>query len=96
MNRTTTIVGVRVKNTHSGQKKAYGDSFYEYEVTSNRPADEVETICAEHVYKAIPEKKYLEEYRAKPSADLHFRAHYKFKALPDGSYFYSVCFPYAD
>lgn len=26
----TTIDGVDFKNTHSGQKKAYGDSFYEY------------------------------------------------------------------
>ena len=47
--QTKTIDGVTFKNTHSGQKKAYGDSFYEYEINSDLPAEEVERVCREKV-----------------------------------------------
>jgi hypothetical protein len=95
--KNKTIDGVTFTNTHSGQRKAYGDSFYDYTVTSDLPADEVERVCREKVYKAdLTKAKWTEEYRAKPSADNYFRAHYEFKKRPDGRYFYSVCFPYAD
>lgn len=92
-----TIEGVTFTNTHSGQKRAYGDTFYEYQVHSDLPAAEVERVCAEKVYKAIPESQWQEECKAqRGSMEAHFRAHYKFTSRGDGSYFYSVCFPYAD
>jgi len=94
--RNKTIDGVTFTNTHSGQKKAYGDSYYEYDVASDLPADDVERVCSEKVYKAMPEGQYLAEQRANPSADNHFRAHYKFMKRGEGRYFYQVCFPYAD
>jgi hypothetical protein len=93
---TKTIDGVTYTQTHGGQKKAYGDSFYEYEVTSDLPADEVERICREKIDKAIPLQQYQDEYREKPTASNHFRSHYRFTKRPDGTYFYSVCFPFTD
>lgn len=94
--KNKTIDGVTFTNTHSGQKRAYGDSFYEYEVSSDRPADEVEAVCATHVYKAMSKAQYDAEYKASPTASNHFRSHYTFRKVGEGRYSYSVCFPYAD
>lgn len=94
--KSKTVDGVTFVCTHAGQKKAYGDTYYEYSVTSDRPADEVENFCAERVCKAISKKQYTDEYRAKPTAGNHFRLHYTFNKRPDGSYFYSVCSPWTD
>jgi hypothetical protein len=91
-----TVDGVSFFKTHSGQKKASGDSFYEYDIVSDLPADEVERVCREKIDKAIPEAQYLEECKADRSADLHFRKFYKFRKRSEGTYFYSVCFPYTD
>lgn len=91
-----TIDGVTFKNTHSGQKRAYGDSYYEYEVESDLPAAEVERVCAEKVHKSMSEEVYRTEYRAAPTADNHFRNSYTFKATGPGKYRYVVTFPYAD
>jgi len=92
------IEGMKVTNTHYGQKRAYGDSFYEYEIESDKPADEVERICREHVYKAIPKTEWQADYRdpAKRSMENAFRPHYEFKQRGDGKYFYSVCCLYTD
>lgn len=88
-----TIDGVSFKNTHSGQKRAYGDSFYEYEIESALPAEEVEKVCATRIYAAIPIAKWRAEQKA-GGADAYFRSHYTFTKKADGKYFYSVCFPY--
>jgi hypothetical protein len=96
--QTKTIDGVTVTNTHSGQKRAYGDSFYEYDVTSDLPAAEVERICAEKVYTAIPESQWLADQRATGGSSMEkaFRAHYKFEPRGAGKYFYQVCCLYTD
>lgn len=95
--QTKTIDGVTFKNTHCGQKKAYGDSFYEYEISSALPAAEVEQVCATKIYKAMPESEWLIEYR-KPGCSMEhaFRSHYKFQKRGDGKYFYQVCNLYTD
>jgi hypothetical protein len=91
------IDGVTFTNTHSGQKRPYGDSFYEYEVTSDRPAEEVERVCRDSIYKCgLTEEQWRKENRENPSMDNHFRSHYVFKKTGDGKYFYQVCFPFAD
>ncbi|MCZ4501000.1 MAG: hypothetical protein JWQ74_3555 [Marmoricola sp.] len=93
-----TIDGVTFTNTHSGQKRAYGDSFYEYDVTSERPAEEVEQVCRERIYKAdVTSAQWLADYR-KPgnSMDNAFRPHYDFKPLGGGKYRYVVTRLYAD
>jgi hypothetical protein len=94
--QTATIDGVTFKNRHSGQKRRYGNSFYEYEITSDLPADEVERVCREKVNKAISVDQWSAEYKANPTMDNYFRNHYRFTRRGDGKYFYSVCSPYAD
>lgn len=91
--QTKTVDGVTFTNTHSGQKRAYGDSYYEYEVSSDMPADHVERVCRERVHKAIP----IDEWRALPaSMENHFKKHYAFKRVGEGRYFYQVTSPYTD
>ena len=93
-----TIDGVTYTNTHSGQKKAYGDTYYEYDVTSDLPATDVERICRERVSKAISKAEWLADYRAPGgcSMDKAFRPHYTFTRKGDGRYCYSVCCLYTD
>lgn len=92
--QTKTIDGVTFKNTHYGQKRAYGDSYYEYEVSSEMPAEHVEKVCSEQVYKAIPAAQWKAE--TVKGAAAYFRAHYTFKETSPGKYFYQVCSPYTD
>lgn len=95
--QTSTIDGVKFTNTHSGQKRAYGDTFYEYDVTSDLPADLVERICSERIYKAISKAEWQADYCAPAcSMEKAFRAHYEFKSLGDGKYFYQVRCLYTD
>jgi hypothetical protein len=44
----------KVINFEAGQRKPYGDSFYHYEVTSNRPYDEVKNFCMNVLIKSYP------------------------------------------
>ena len=95
--KNKTIDGVTFTNTHSGQKRRYGDSFYEYEVTSDRPAEEVEQVCREHIHKAIPKSEWLIDYSKRGcSLENAFRPHYEFQKRGDGRYFYQVCRLYTD
>lgn len=92
-----TIGGVTFKCSHSGQKRAYGDTFYEYEVTSDLPAEDVEKVCSTHIYEAIPESEWLTDQR-KPGCSMEkaFRPHYTFKSTGHGKYFYAVRLLYTD
>jgi len=92
------VDGVRYVNTHSGQKRAYGDTFYEFDVESDLPAAEVERICAEKISKAMPKAEWLADYRAPGGCSMEkaFRPHYEFKNKGGGKYFYSVCMLYTD
>lgn len=95
--QTKTVEGVTFTNVHSGQKRAYGDSHYEYEATSDQPAEHVERVLCEHAYKcSLPKSQWLRENRAHPSMDNYFRSHYEFQDRGDGRFFYRVTFPFAD
>lgn len=94
--QTKTIDGVTFTNTHSGQKRAYGNSFYEYDVTSDLDPEEVEKVCRERVYKAIPHAEWQEDYRKSRSMDDAFRAHYEFKQLGTDKFSYVVTCLYTD
>lgn len=96
--QTDTIDGVTFKNTHSGQKKAYGDSYYEYDVTSDRPAEAVERLCRERIYKSdVTKAEWITDYRT-PGCSMEnaFRPHYEFTDLGNGKYRYVVRSLYAD
>lgn len=96
--QTKTIDGVTFTNTHSGQKQAYGDSFYEYDVTSDRPPETVERFCCERVYKAdVTKAEWLTDYRT-PGCSMEnaFRPHYEFTPLGGNKYRYVVRCLYTD
>ena len=95
--QTATIDGVTFTNTHSGQKRAYGDSFYEYDVTSDLPADEVEKVCRERVYKAIPKAEWQADYR-QPGCSMEkaFRPHYEFRQIEPGKFHSAATEIYTD
>lgn len=87
--------GYQVECTHAGQKRAYGDTFREFTVKSDKPESEVKEYCTEHVY---PCKLTTEEYLADERAGVkdfgdHFRSNYKFIKVRDGEYFYQVIQP---
>lgn len=88
-----TDTGIEAVKTHSGQKRAYGDSYYEYEVASELPQEDVERFCREKLYRAIPESQWRTENN---SASNHFRPYYTFNKLTEGKYFYQVVSSYAD
>lgn len=95
--QTETIEGVTFTNTHSGQKRAYGDSFYEYDVASDLSDEEVEKVCRERVYKAIPKAEWLADYRQTGcSMEKAFRPHYQFEVLGNGQFRYVVACLYTD
>ena len=95
--QTVEIDGVKFTNTHSGQKQRYGDSFYDYEVISDLPPDEILRVLQKHARECkLPRAEYLKDLRERPSMENSFRSSYEFKKVSDGKFFYSVMFPYTD
>ena len=87
--------GFDVTATQAGQKRAYGDSYYEYTVKSDKPESEVKKYCTEHVRKcSLTTSDYLANERAgvKEFGE-HFRHNYQFKKVEEGKYFYRVTAP---
>lgn len=83
--------------THSGQKKAYGDTYREYEVKSDLPDDEVEARCVSKIHKAMPYDAWLKKYRSGEGGMEHaFSPSYKFKKRGEGEYFFQVISMYTD
>lgn len=90
------VDGVTFTCTHSGQKRAYGDTFREYTVESDLPPDEVERICRESINKAIPEANYKRDLLDNYSMANAFRPYYRFTAKGGGKFFYQVIETYTD
>ena len=87
--------GYHVECTHTGQKRRYGDTFREFTVITEKPTEEAEKYCIEHVHECtLTTEKYLADERAgvKDFGD-HFRSNYKFVKVGDGEYFYCVTDP---
>ena len=92
-----TVDGFGIEQTHGGQKKAYGDTFYEYTITSSKPEAEVEAFCRDKLDKAIPYDEWVKDYRAPGcSMEKAFRSHYKFRKTGENTYFYQVIRLYTD
>ena len=87
--------GYEVKCLHSGQRRAYGDTYREFSVKSDKPESEVKDYCTEHVYACkLTTEEYLADERSgvKDFGD-HFRSSFEFKRLRDGEYFYKITQP---
>ncbi|MEL7111370.1 MAG: hypothetical protein AAFZ74_00990 [Pseudomonadota bacterium] len=95
------IDGVNATKVHSGQKRRYGDTYYEYEVDSDLSPEAVERICSEKIYPAISKEEWLAQKQSDResgsfSMSNHFRAHYVFTDKGEGAFFYQVILPFAD
>ncbi len=87
--------GYQVECTHSGQKRAYGDTFREFTIKTDKPESEAKKYCTEHVYECrLKTEEWLADERegVKEFGD-HFRSNYTFKKVKDGEYFYQVTQP---
>ena len=87
--------GYDVKQTQNGQKRAYGDTFREFTIKTDKPEEEVKKYCTEHVRECkLTTEEYLKDERAgvKDFGD-HFRSNYKFRKVSDGVYFYQITEP---
>lgn len=87
--------GYHVERTHNSQRRAYGDTFKEFTVKTDKPESEAKEYCTEHVYKcSLTSEEYLADERAgvKDFGD-HFRSNYKFRKVKEGEYFYQVIQP---
>jgi hypothetical protein len=90
--------GFDVKSTHAGQKRRYGDSFFEFVVKSDKTESEVLKYCTESVRTCnLKTADYLanERIKGRPFGD-HFRHNYEFRKVRDGEYFYRVSAPSCD
>ncbi|MCP3685590.1 MAG: hypothetical protein GY861_23310 [bacterium] len=79
-----------------GQVGAYKDSVYEYKVTSNRSAEDVEEYCRTELHKCS--NKTTGERTATFNGNCGFPfgldSFYKFVQVDTGLYKYYVCSPY--
>ena len=84
--------------THSGQKRAYGDSFNEYEITGSGTREEVEQFALDNIATDYPKPPIpFEQWKAEDAnAGNHFRRYYKLRQLEDGKWFYQIIRPFAD
>ena len=86
--------GWNVECTHQGQRRRYGDVYYEYVILSDKPASEVEEYCKQHVYKCnLTTEQYLKDARGGCDFGDLFRLNYEFKERAPGKYFYRVTRP---
>jgi hypothetical protein len=87
--------GYEVKQTHSGQRRRYGDSFYDFTIKSDKPESEVKEYCTKEVKECnLTSSEYIFDERngVKEFGD-HFRYHYKFRKVSQNEYFYQVISP---
>ena len=94
------------KRIHSGQYRRYGDSFYEWEITTNLPKEKVLEKC----FKELAKSEYptKEEWtnninnEKKDDMSYYFHGYYTFtEAFFDvdsdaKGYYFTVCHPYTD
>lgn len=85
---------LQYKQTHSGQKRAYGDSFNEYEVTSELPIEEVEKLCCEEFKCSLSQSQYKADLKEDSGQGNYFRTSYTIRRLDENTYKYVTCFPY--
>lgn len=84
--------GVKVINTHSGQERAYGDSYYKYHVIGADSEEDAYALCQEHGRKCdLPTATYRKE---DGPMSKHFREHYNIKPDGFGGFLYTVTWPW--
>ena len=95
---------IKVERTHSGQYQRYGDSYYEWNITTNLPENEVldymfDEVCKIEKERPPEEKEWQENvrYDGKHAHDIgyYFSGYYSIKRTDNG-YHFTICHPYTD
>lgn len=63
----------KVETKEAGQRRRYGDSYYNYVVESKHDIPMIEAFCTKVLKPAIPAEQYTKENNC---ADNHFRNYY--------------------
>lgn len=86
-----------VECLHAGQKRAYGDSFYEYQVTTDEPMTREDLIFACNKHNPFgKEWKTKEEWQKKHASALDYFAGYCEILKNVKGYKVTFCLPYTD
>lgn len=75
-----------------GQPRPYADSYYEYEIESNRPEHEVKRFCTQILR---PCSQTYADWD-KSNAGSYFAGYYTFEKIGDGKYKYFKLEPFCD
>lgn len=93
---------IKVKQTHCGQYRSYGDFFRVWEVETNLSKEEVLNYCFTELHnRRLPEKtEWLKEIhhgtgRHSDDAGYYFAGWYELEKI-EGGYKFTVCEPFAD
>ncbi len=92
------IFNFEVETIESGQRKAYGDSYYHFIIENKSPTDYHEHVilqfCTGSLKLAIPEKQRKEMINNGGGADAHFKSYYtKFEKIGDRMFEYKAVSP---
>ena len=89
------VLGFKIKA--AGQSKPYGDSEYEWELTTKEDIDEAELLAFCQRFLRKNTQTYEEWRRGQnDSATVHFRGYYKLTRRSAKSWVYEVVEPYCD
>lgn len=85
-----------IKTRSAGQSKPYGDSEYEWELTTKEDIDEAELLafCQRLLRKNT--QTYEEWRRGNTSASIYFRGYYTLVKRTSDTWIYRVVEPYCD
>lgn len=86
---------VKITQVHGGQKRAYGDSYYEYDVTGDELTEnKVYELCQQHARKCgLPASQWRQESK-EGGMSAHFRESWSIKTMPFGGFRYTVVWPW--
>ena len=89
------VLGLKIKA--ASQSKPYGDSEYEWELTTKEDIDEAELLAFCQRFLRKNTQTYEEWRRGQnDSATVHFRGYYKLTRRSAKSWVYEVVEPYCD
>lgn len=92
------IFHFEVETIESGQRRAYGDSYYHFIIENKSPVDFNEHVilqfCIGSLQLAIPEKRRREMIDNGGGADAHFKSYYThFEKTGDRKFVYKAVSP---
>lgn len=86
--------GIKITKTHHGQRRAYGDTTYEYLLVFNGCITDEAALEAFQSVAACALDKETWRKESSQSLDKHFRNHYEMKRMGPGALTYIITSPW--